>query len=126
MGWETFGRGHNLWALHGGKHLSVATNHRCGDGAPKFLKLAVIHAQDRLDAGQKFLSLRLRRQREVPAHLAQRERLLDLFRRTVRGVDERLCVAKHGVCDGAHRQPPCLWLWIPAPPPVVPGTGIIG
>jgi hypothetical protein len=84
------------------KHLVMALDHRDDDTAGKILEFLIIHAERLLHFGQKPLSTILRQYREVPTKLAQLKRPLQVFRRTIRRVDQRLGETGHGVCKATH------------------------
>jgi len=65
----------------------MTLNHRQDDTVFKILKFFIIHAERLLHLAQKPLSTILGQEREIPAKLAQLQRPLQVFLRTVGCVD---------------------------------------
>jgi hypothetical protein len=61
----------------------VAPDHRYDDGAPKGLKLVVVHLQARPHRGEGLVARFFRQQRKIPTELAKGKRPVHLVHRTV-------------------------------------------
>ena len=102
VSWSTRWRDQPGRVVQSRKHLLMTLDHRQDDAVLKILEFFIIHAERLLHLAQKPLSAFLRQNREVPAKLAQRQRPLQVFLRTVGCVDQRPRETRHGACKATH------------------------
>jgi hypothetical protein len=84
----------------------VAPDHGDDDGAPKSLKLVVIHLQRRPHLAEGFITPFLRQQRQIPTELSKRKCPVHLVRRAVSLIEQRLREGGYSFCNGSHRVSP--------------------
>jgi hypothetical protein len=72
------------------KHLLVPRNHRLEDRTPKVVEFVVVHTKAAPDIDDDLLALVRLQERGVIAQLADKQRFLHLFRRSVGLVDQGL------------------------------------
>ncbi len=83
----------------------VPPNHWHDDQLSEFCELGVIHLESRSHLGEALFSILLRQQRQVPAHLGNRKRIVHLVHRSISLVEQQLRVCHHRICHYSHDVP---------------------